>query len=101
MTPLPPAPTPPGSSLRGAALGVAVVTALLLMVPAVAMQVTHEVAWGPGDFVVAAVLLYGAGLLGVLAVRRVRGLPQRVAVAAAVLCGLALVWAELAVGLFD
>lgn len=76
------------------------VTALLLLVPAVAMQFTHEVNWGPGDFVAAAVLLSAAGL-GVLWAARRRTTPwRRAGVAAAVVGAFALVWAELAVGLF-
>jgi threonine/homoserine/homoserine lactone efflux protein len=46
------------------------------------------------------VLLFGAGMLYVLASARVTGFRRRAAVAAAVMAGLAIVWAELAVGLF-
>jgi hypothetical protein len=49
---------------------------------------------------VAAVLLMGAGMLYALAARHASRPAQRVAVAAVVLGGLAIVWAELAVGLF-
>ena len=89
------------SKLRSRLLGVALATALLLLVPAIAMQFTSEVAWGPGDFVVAAVLLFGAGALAVLALSRVQGRVRRAAVVGAIAGGLALVWAELAVGLFS
>lgn len=79
----------------------AVVTALLLLVPLVAMQFTPEVAWGPVDFLAAAALLLGAGTAIVLANARLeRPVHRRVAVGAIVLAT-ALVWAELAVGLFD
>lgn len=86
--------------LRTSLLGVAIATALLLLVPAVAMQFTSEVSWGPGDFIVAGVLLFGAGALTVLGLRHVTGIGQRVAVIGGIAFGLALVWAELAVGLF-
>jgi hypothetical protein len=80
---------------------VAGATAALLAVPLVAMQVTHEVHWGPGDFAAAAALLFATGAGAVLAWRHFRGSAGRAAaVGAAVLLG-ALVWAELAVGLFD
>lgn len=79
---------------------VALATLLLLLVPLTAMQFTGEVNWGPGDFVVAGLLLFGAGMLYVLAAARCTGRGQRAAVAAAVCFGLAIVWAELAVGLF-
>jgi hypothetical protein len=81
-------------------LGVALGTALLLLVPAVAMQFTPEVSWGPGDFVVAAVLLFGAGALAVLGFAHVKGTGRRAALLVGIACSLALVWAELAVGLF-
>jgi hypothetical protein len=45
------------------AVRVALATALILLVPLVAMQITDEVAWSLADFVIAGVLLGGAGLL--------------------------------------
>lgn len=88
------------TALKKPLFGVAIVTALLLLVPAVAMQFTAEVGWGPGDFVVAGVLLFGAGATIVLGLRQVSRTSHRVALVLAVVFGLALVWAELAVGLF-
>lgn len=76
-------------------------TALLLLIPAVAMQFTSEVNWGPGDFLVAGLLLFGAGAIAVMGLNRVRRTGHRLAVVLAVACGLGLIWAELAVGLFD
>lgn len=86
--------------LRRAAFGAAVVSALLLLVPLVAMRVTPEVNWGPGDFLVAFGLLFVAGMACALGTRSVTRPTQRVAVVAVVLLALAVVWAELAVGLF-
>lgn len=78
----------------------ALVTALLLGVPAVAMLFADEVAWGPGDFIVGALLLFGAGMamhaVALLASTR----RQRALLGAVVLLALVTVWAELAVGLF-
>lgn len=80
--------------------GVALLTALALLVPALAMQVTREVDWGPGDFVAAAILLFGAGTAVVMGRRWVtRAVPRRMLTAAITAIAL-LVWAELAVGLF-
>lgn len=87
------------SDLRKPLLAVAAATALLLLVPAIAMQFTPEVSWGPGDFVVAGVLLFGTGALGVLGFNRIKGTGRRVALVVGLAIGLALVWAELAVGL--
>jgi hypothetical protein len=82
-------------------LAVALATAMLLLVPAIAMQFTPEVSWGPGDFVVAGILLFGAGAATVVGFRHVQGTGRRTALALAIASGLALVWAELAVGLFS
>lgn len=88
------------SSLRASLLRVALATALLLLVPLVAMQFTREVDWGILDFVAAGALLFGAGTAMVLAMRRFeRPLPRGLALAAIALCFF-LVWAELAVGIF-
>ncbi len=74
---------------------------LLLLIPAVAMQFTTEVRWGKEDFLAAAVLLGGAGLGIELAVRLIKSRRVMFAVIAIVLLALLLVWAELAVGIFD
>ena len=88
------------TNLQKPLLGVGLVALLLLLVPAAAMQFTSEIAWGPGDFVVAWVLLFGAGSAAVLGFSQVRGSRHRAALIFAIASGLALVWAELAIGLF-
>jgi hypothetical protein len=61
---------------------VALVTALVLLVPLVANQFTEGEGWSPGDFVLAAVLLLGSGTLLELAARRPAGVvPRALAVA--------------------
>jgi len=74
-------------------------TAAMLLVPLVAMRFTGEVNWTGSDFLVAAVLLLGAGSV----LELLRRLPNRRRRLAGVgLLGLvfAYVWAELAVGIF-
>ena len=90
----------PDSSLRKALGVVAAATALLLLVPLVAMQFTSEMNWGPGDFLVAACLLFITGTAMALAVRQARRTAHRVAMVGLLALALATVWAELAVGLF-
>ncbi len=87
------------SSLLKPILGVAITTALLLLIPLVAMQFTQEVAWGPGDFIVAAGLLFSAGALIVAGFTREKRTAYRIVIVVAVAVGMAVVWAELAVGL--
>jgi hypothetical protein len=61
---------------------VVLVTAFILLLPLVAMLITDEVDWGLADFVFAAALLGGTGLLLELAARTPRNLAYRVAAAA-------------------
>ena len=87
---------PLGKSL----LAVAFVTAAILTIPLVAMQLTSDVLWTGSDFVVAAVLLAGAGLVLVAALRRLRTAKARFIAAGVVGLGFVYCWAELAVGIF-
>jgi hypothetical protein len=74
-------------------------TAAILLVPLVAMQFTRQVNWTGSDFIVAATLLVGTGLLVELASRVLPTRKLRVAAMATIVLGLLFVWAELAVGL--
>lgn len=73
--------------------------AALLLVPFIAMKFTDEVKWTPFDFVVAGVLLLGTGLAIEIVLRIVKQFKYRLAMCAAILFVLFIVWAELAVGL--
>ena len=73
---------------------------LLLFVPLIAMQFTDEVNWKLGDFIIAAALLFGAGLVCEWVLRKVPKSTYRIAIIAVVLAILLLIWVELAVGLF-
>ncbi len=53
---------------------VALVTACILLLPLIAMQITDEVDWGLADFAFAGVLLGGTGLLLELAARKTANL---------------------------
>lgn len=86
-----------------------VITAALLAIPLLAMVFklgvpdpgsgTDGVNWGPFDFVIAGVLILGAGLTYEWASSRVGTGPQRIAVAIAVGAALLLIWVNLAVGM--
>jgi hypothetical protein len=80
-------------------LRVVLVTAALLLVPFVAMQFTDEVAWGAFDFVFAAILLGGAGLLIERAMRRPRNRVPRIVAATLGVAAVALGQADDAPGL--
>jgi hypothetical protein len=81
-------------------LRVALITAALLLVPAIAMQFTNDVTWGPGDFLIAGALIFGTGLLYVLITERTSSRNARIAVGAGLAAALLTVWAELSVGIF-
>jgi hypothetical protein len=74
-------------------------TAFILLVPLVAMQFTDEVVWDVADFVVAAVLLLGAGLTYEMVARKAGHTAYRAAVGVAVATALLLAWMNLAVGI--
>jgi hypothetical protein len=80
--------------------GIMITVTTLLLIPFIAMQFTNEVDWKPFDFIVAAVLLFGTGLMCELVLRKVKNIKYRIAIVVALLVVLVLIWAELAVGLF-
>lgn len=80
--------------------GIVLTVALLLLIPLIVMQFSEEVNWSLSDFIVAGVLLLGAGLLLELVVSTVSQTGRRIAIGLAILVVFLLIWAELAVGIF-
>jgi hypothetical protein len=78
---------------------VALGTALLLLIPFVAMRFTEEVNWSLHDFVFMGVLLLAAGLGYELVARRAQRIAQRAAVGIVVATTFLLVWVNAAVGI--
>ncbi len=76
------------------------IVAFILIIPFVAMQFTNEVKWSLFDFIIAAVLLSGTGLLCELVMRKVTKTSHRLLLCGLILAVLLLIWAELAVGIF-
>ena len=70
----------------------------ILLLPLLAMQITDEVMWGVADFVLAGVLLVGAGLMHSLAARRAN-LAYRAAAGLAIATAFMLVFLIGAVGI--
>ena len=79
--------------------GVALVTAFVLLIPLLAMQVTDEVVWDLADFVFAGTLIFGTGLTFVLAARKAGNIAYRAAVGVALAAAFILVWLTGAVGI--
>ncbi len=81
-------------------IGIVVTVALLLLIPLIAKQFTDEVNWTLSDFVAAGMLLLGTGLIFEIVMRKAKKIEHRIAICAATLTVLLLIWFELAVGIF-
>lgn len=77
-----------------------ITVAVLLLIPFIAMQFTAEVNWSLFDFIIAAVLLLGSGLLIEFVLRIIKSKQSRIILCIVILLALFLIWAELAVGIF-
>ena len=77
------------------------VVALLLLTPLIAMQFTNEVNWDILDFIVAGILLLSTGLACNFIIQKVKNTKFRIAICLAIVGILFLIWAELAVGIFN
>ncbi len=80
-------------------IGIFLSVGVLLLIPFIAMKFTSEVNWNWFDFAVAGTLLLGTGLICEFVLRRFKSVGQRVVICGAVLLGLFVVGAELAVGI--
>ncbi len=77
----------------------AIMTALVLLVPLLAMQFTDDVDWSVFDFVAFGALLFGSGLAYELIARRSGNSAYRAAIGMAVAAAFLLVWINGAVGI--
>jgi uncharacterized membrane protein YesL len=81
-------------------LRIAVGTALILLVPLVAMRISDDVSWDLTDFAIMGTLIFATGLMLNLVITKVRNNNYRLALGAAVILAFIYIWAELAVGIF-
>lgn len=72
----------------------------LLLIPLIAMNFTNEVNWKILDFLMAGILLLGAGLILELILRKIKTVRYRILLGFGLFLLLLLIWAELAVGIF-
>ena len=75
------------------------ISALLLLLPLIAMQVTDEVDWNAADFAVFGTMLFGACGAYEIAARMNGTVTYRAAVGVAVVAAFILIWINLAVGI--
>ncbi len=75
------------------------VTAVILLIPLIAMQFSNEVTWDIFDFIVAGFLLIGTGLTFEFISQKSISIVYKIAVGLAAGTTLFLIWANLAVGI--
>lgn len=73
----------------------------LLFVPLLAMLFTDEVNWSFFDFAIAFILLVGTGFSCEFIFRKITSKFTRIILCGFIILSLLLIWAEVAVGIFD
>jgi len=73
------------------------VSLCILCIPLISMMMTDQVAWGPGDFIIAFVFLFGLGSSIVFFRKKY---PRKTWIIFLIILLFLLLWAELAVGVF-
>ena len=76
------------------------ISLFLLLIPLIAMPFTDEVNWTTTDFIIAGGLLFGAGLISEIVMRKIKNIKYKVGLLGAILIIVILIWIELAVGIF-
>ena len=64
------------------------------------MQFSDEVNWTTTDFIIAGSLLFGAGLISEIVIRKIKNINYKMGLLGAILIIIILIWVELAVGIF-
>jgi|TARA_B110000438_G_scaffold135563_1_gene131074 hypothetical protein len=77
------------------------IVVLLLLIPLIAMQLTNEVEWSLFDFFIMGVMLSVTGLFGKIVFKKVKKVEHRLILYITIVMIFFLIWAELAVGIFD
>jgi len=78
----------------------AAIVLTLLMIPFIGMQFSSSITWSTADFVLAAIILFGAGMIYEV-MRTVLKTPrQRMITGLGVFVMVVVIWVELAVGVF-
>ncbi len=88
-----------GNTAYKAAVGIALATGFILLLPLLAMQFTDEVVWDLADFAIAGVLLFGAGFTYKLSAIKVSNTVYRSAVGLTLATAFILFWVNGAVGI--
>lgn len=82
-------------------LRIVIGTAVLLLIPLIAMQFIDGMDWDLTDFIVMGALLLGTGLVYELIARKLTSTKSRIITGVVLLVVFLLIWADLAVGIFN
>ena len=77
------------------------ITAALLLIPFIGMQISNEVNWDGFDFAIVGVMLFVTGVGIELVLKKVANIQHRAYIILAILAVFALTYIELAVGIFN
>jgi hypothetical protein len=76
-----------------------IISTIILSIPVLGKLYTDDFQWALPDFFIAAILLYGTGIMIDFILRKVQKKSHRIALSGFILLVLLFIWAELAVGL--
>lgn len=89
------------NSVMNSIIKIVLVTGLVLLIPLLGNRYVEGWNWRLNDFIVAGILIFGVGLLFQLICNKVNNRAHRVILVIALALVLILVWADLAVGIFN
>ena len=77
----------------------AIFTCCILLIPFIAMQITHEVNWDPFDFLLMGVMIFSTGIIFEIVRKKSENMTYRWAFGVALLASFLLIWFNGAVGI--
>ena len=86
---------------KGTLISISIVVVMLLLVPFIGMQFNPNINWNVSDFLLAGVILFTAGLAVHFVIRKLRNSKYKFLVLLAIVIGVILIWAEIAVGFVE
>jgi len=86
---------------KKAFVNIAVVVIAILSIPFIAMQVTNQVNWSIFDFIIAGIILFGFITLAVYFIKSIKNPKIRIGLILGIIFLFLLIWAELAIGIFN
>lgn len=88
------------SLMEKSVVRVGLVTAGVLLIPLIGMQVSRDWNWDTSDFVIMGTLIFSTGLIIELIRKKTQNNTRQILIIAGVLLVFLYIWAELAVGIF-